>query len=526
MENGPTLCHNLAESIRSSGSDSSVASFSEGDISRKVRQSLEASGPRTCKNVQAIWGGCQQCPQYGKVNSPITIKSDDFIATKKTGFYFRSKKGIVPDYSGLAQYFDKQYHHKTNGENGLIYIWADNHYQVISKDEMLAFAHKHFDPKPASRIREEFYKWVKATNTIKNSFFNENIDGLLNCKNGILNLKTKELMPHSPEYGFKYCLPYDYDPAAKAPRFDQFMDEVTGGDNDKRKILEEFAGYAISGDKCWIHKALLLCGDGRNGKSTFIETLQLVAGDKNFSNVELEDLKNENNRQLLEGRLFNVAEEISHNDMRETKVFKNLVAGGRTRVKLMWHQPYSIENRAKLIFGCNKIPSSTDVSYGFLSRMIIVNFDQLFDGDTADKFIRDKLSLELPGILNIFLAGYDRLSKHRVFSESEAVKKAVEEYTEETNIVKYWISETETVKVSPLNGKDHFTTTDDLHREFLLWAHGKGDTEKKQSVSVVEFGRLFQAAVTHGKDRYDRRRLGDSVRKRGYWDVQLIKMDN
>ena len=66
-------------------------------------------------------------------------------------------------------------------------------------------------------------------------------------------------------------------------------------------------------------------------------------------NIELEDLRSENNRQLLEGKLFNATEEISHNDMKETKNLKNMVSGGRMRVKLMWHQPYFIKNRAKLM---------------------------------------------------------------------------------------------------------------------------------------------------------------------------------
>ncbi len=524
MEKGGERCHRLAEAIKGSGSDSSIANFSASEIDRKVKQALEASGPRTCKNVQGLWGGCSQCKHYGKVNSPITIKSDDFIATKKTGFYFRSKKGMVPDYAGLAQYLDRSYHHKTNGENGLVFVWKDNYYQPISKDQLRGFAHENFDPKPTSRVVEEFLKWVTRTNLIDNSFFNENIDGYLNCKNGILDLKTKKLTPHSPEYGFKYCLPYEYDPSARAPRFDKFLDEVTGGDNDKRKIIEEFCGYAISGDKCWIHKALLLSGEGRNGKSTLIQALQLVAGDKNYSNVELEDLRGENNRQLLEGKLFNVAEEISHNDMRETKILKNLVAGGGTRVKLMWHQPYFIENRAKLIFGCNRLPSSTDVSFGFLERMIIIDFDQRFVGEKADKFIIEKLKRELSGILNVFLNGYDRLCEKKEFSKAKAAELAKEEYSTDNNIVKYWLSEVGNVTVHPLNGREHFATTDELHQEFLMWAHGKGDTEKKQSVSVVEFGRLFQAAVTEGKQRYTRKRFQGFV-KRGYWDVQLTKSD-
>ena len=39
-------------------------------------------------------------------------------------------------------------------------------------------------------------------------------DGLIACRNGLLNLVTRELSPHNPRLFMINCLPYDYDPAA------------------------------------------------------------------------------------------------------------------------------------------------------------------------------------------------------------------------------------------------------------------------------------------------------------------------
>ena len=73
-------------------------------------------------------------------------------------------------------------------------------------------------------IRREFVAKVVVNNQksekVEKEFF-LNSQNYLNLSNGILNVKNGTLIPHSPDWGFKYCLPYDYDPTATAPRFEQ-----------------------------------------------------------------------------------------------------------------------------------------------------------------------------------------------------------------------------------------------------------------------------------------------------------------
>ena len=40
--------------------------------------------------------------------------------------------------------------------------------------------------------------------------------GLLPLLNGVLDLKTKKLLPHSPSNRLTWCLPYEYNPLAKS----------------------------------------------------------------------------------------------------------------------------------------------------------------------------------------------------------------------------------------------------------------------------------------------------------------------
>ena len=521
MENGRQRAHSLHEAIKDSGSDSTVIGYSSQDVEKKVDQALQSSGPRTCKSINAIWGKCSKCPNFGKIVSPVSLKGEEHIATAGTGFHSTNKKGeLKPSYSDLLKFFDQKHPHKSLDQNGLPFIFTGTHFEAISKTAILNFAEQHFVPKPTSAMCEEFCKKVMRTNIVPITFFTDGINGHMNFLNGVLNLKTKELLPHGPHWGFRNCLPYAYDPTAKAPRFEQFLDEITDDDKELRAILEEFGGYALSGDEYWIHKTLFLLGDGANGKSIFISSLKEVAGRGNYATVSLKDLSNENNRQLLEGKLFNIAPELSKDSLRDTEKFKYLSDGSEITVKLMWNQPYQIKNRAKMIYACNDIPETDDPGFAFMRRLVIVPFNRTFEGVDADDFIMDKLIPELPGIVNIFIKGYDRLLAQRRFTKSSREAEDKTWYTLEINPVKEMLSQTPTIQVHPLNGKCHFASNIDLKRQFDNWALNTGQLREHERMTMTKFSRLLQKAIPQGRLRRGTTKI-EGKDFRGYWDIKI-----
>ena len=523
MENGRALAHKVQEAIRDSGSDSSVAFFAPSQVDDKIDQAVAASGPRTCTNINAIWGKCSKCPNFNKVTSPVSLKSPDFIATLETGFYKMTKKGgMVPAYDDLIKHFDNLHKFKTLNQNGMVRGWDGTHYIDYTPTMLKNFAVENFRPLAKQSYVNEFLNLVSEKNLVKSDFFVQN-DGFRNFQNGVLNVETGALVPHDPNRGFRYVLPYGYDPNAKAPRFHDFLDEVTGGDVNLRKILEEFGGWALSGDEYWLHKCLLLSGEGKNGKSKFINALRMVAGIENVSALSLNALmESQNNRQLLEGKLFNIASEMSHRDMRDTDIFKRLTEGGVIDVKQMWYQPYMMENRTKLIFACNTIPDTTDQSYGFLRRMLIVPFNQTFEGKREDKFIDAKFKQELPGIFNIFLDGYKRLKAQGDFTESKASSHALKNYTEDNNPLTDFLFEYPGLVVNQLNGKCTLVTIDDLYAAFVDYnTVGESRDKKHKMMDIKRFGLHLRRALPNGKDRIERLQPARNWQKRVVFDVEL-----
>lgn len=521
MENGLERARKLRDAIRTSSPDSSVASFSDSEVEKKWKQALEASGPRTCKNIDQVWGKCEKCVMYKKCVSPVSIKGEDHIATKDTGFHSINSEGKPkPSYTDLLKYFDSIHHHKTLNQNGLVFAWKETHYELMSKHDILNFAQKHFKPAAMSNMREEFLRLTQCTNLVDADFFAKNLNGKLNFKNGVYNFHKRTLTPHDPSLGFRYCLPYEFDPDAIAPRFNKFMREITDGDADLCSILEEFGGFALSGDEYWIHKTLFLLGEGSNGKSTFIDVLKMCAGKDNYSTVSLKDLRSENNRQLLEGKLFNIAPELAADALKDTEKFKYLSDGSEITVKLMYNQPYKIKNRAKMIFASDNIPETDDPGFAFMRRLVIVPFNKTFDDTNRDDQILEKLERELPGIMNVFIAGYERLLKNRRFTVARSSEEEKEWVSSENNLVKMFISETPNVVVHPLNGRCHFTTTFDIKRKFDEWAIERGIVKEVERVTVNKFSRLLQKAVPSGRMRKGEKKV-EGIALNGYYDIEL-----
>lgn len=417
------------------------------DLLLKLEQATTASGPRTCKNINTLWGKCASCKYNGKVVSPILLKGPDFIETEKTGFHKtttdsngnpRPGKPVVED---LRRFFHRDTPYITMADSKIVFTWKGTHWTEIEEAELEGFAYQHFNPKPNSNTRREFVKVVQCTNLRTPEWFSQSTDRRMNFMNGVLNIDTGEFENHDQGYGFRYVLPYCYDPDSRAPVFEKFLDDVTLGREELKSVLLEFAGYAFSNDECWEHKALMLLGHGRNGKSTFMSVLEALAGQGTYSSITLSDMKDEAMRYQLDGKLFNMAEETSPSALADSSIFKNIVAGGEIVVKKLWKQPYTIHNRAKIIVACNELPTSQDKTDALYQRMLVVPFDAKFVGEKADKDMKLKLRRELPGVFNLVLEGYRRLKKARHFTTGQALEAQIDKFKEDNDSVRMFMAE-------------------------------------------------------------------------------------
>ena len=106
-----------------------------------------------------------------------------------------------------------------------------------------------------------------------------------------------------------------YDPNAECPLIQKFLEEITGSKEDA-EILIEVIGYCLYRSYP-IQKALMLVGDGANGKTTFLRLLTRFLGHQNVSNRSLHELEtNRFAKASLFGKLANIYDDLPDKTLR------------------------------------------------------------------------------------------------------------------------------------------------------------------------------------------------------------------
>lgn len=506
LDNGRDLCHE---------SSSGHPNYSHYETETKIEQALAASGPRTCKSIDQLWNGCQGCEHYGKVTSPIMIKGDNYAASRDFGFRTRkiSKDGDVvpggPAYADLIREFAMEYNYKTVEDGDQVVVYTGTHWKFLSDRVIRGWCASKVDPEPNTTELNEFLGRLKAYNITNLASLHAKRDGYLNFSNCILNINTGEMLPHSPDFGFFDVRTFAYDPHAKAPTFRKFLMEICEDDEEVTDLLEEYIGYCISGDACWLQKALVMVGDGANGKSVLMETMGQLVGEDSHAAIPIQDLEKDTLRHYLVNKLFNYSEETSIRALSDSSLFKTLVSGGLMTVKQLYVQPYIIKNRAKLVLSANNMPASQDRSDGLLRRLIIVPMNATFKpGDGKhDAFIGDKLREELPGICNRVMEAYRRTKERGFLHEPDKVKASMYEYIQGSDPVAYFYAN------HVIEEEDSIVSVRDMYDAFTQIC----EINNMKPVSIIAFSRMFKKVSGHQSEQQKK----DSDNRKVYKGIRI-----
>ncbi len=335
-----------------------------------------------------------------------------------------------------------------------IYLYNGTYWAEIDKETFQKFLGEATEKMGVAKFsarfyqfREQLYKqflgtaYLPTPETDKDTVF-------INLQNGTFEIKPQgtELRPFNRTDFITYQLPFEYNPQATAPLFEQYLNRVLP-DKDRQKVLAEYLGFVFikhGNNRLKEEKALILYGTGANGKSVFFEVVNALIGMENISHFTLENLTNTRGeyRAQIATKLVNYASEI--NGKLESAIFKQIVSGEPIEARALYGQPYTIKQYAKLIFNCNELPKDVEHTNAYFRRFLIVPFDVTIPPHEQDKQLHTKIiESELSGVFNWVLEGLNRLLKQKRFTECEAVQKAVEQYKNQSDSVKMFVDENE-----------------------------------------------------------------------------------
>jgi len=356
-----------------------------------------------------------------------------------------------------------------NDASEMLVVWLlENNYFYTTKDdqksEMWIYKEGIYVPQGKSEIKELLRKllgnWYSAytynlvvakiepsTYIDADTFFNKNYVNEVPVLNGILNVRSRELKPFSPEKVFFNKLPVIYDPHALCPRVEKFLSEILSKEDDVN-VFYELGGYCL-----WkeykIEKAFMFVGNGRNGKDKSLELIKRLIGIDNCCSIPLPAIVPDSFIiSEFFNKMVNLSGEINNLDLKDTSQFKALTGRSLQSAPRKFLKPINFVNYAKFIFACNELPMVYDNSKGFWDRWVVLDFPYTFlpkqDIDTAkdktnlklrDEDIIEKITTpsELSGLLIKFLDGLDRLMDFKRFSSTQGSEEIKQFWIRKSN---------------------------------------------------------------------------------------------
>ena len=336
----------------------------------------------------------------------------------------------------VLQKFTVRTFYLPTASDGDVHCYEDGVYvpcEARVKEAILSAIPQEYKDRFSTKIEREALLWIKR-NTMQMLSYEPLV---LAFNNVLLNLECyfledrplKECVEEpSPDrivfHKIPHPLPLDVLDAVETAEFEVLAEKlaprITKAFKDwvgeKWRLLYEIAGY-VFWPRYDLHKAVMLVGDGKNGKSTYLKLLTEMLGKNNCVSVSLKDITEKRFAPAqLHRRLANIYPDLPSFILKETGIFKALTGEDSITADRKFREPITFTNYAKLLFSANELPEVHDMTEAFWRRWIVVQFPNKFPPNP--KFF-ETLVPEIPYLIVLGLRAFKEVWKRARFSFEE-----------------------------------------------------------------------------------------------------------
>ena len=260
---------------------------------------------------------------------------------------------------------------------------------------------------------------------------------LLNCRNGVVELRTGKLRQHEQlDYMTKQA-PVDYKPGAEHPTWTRFLDTMLP-DLELREFVQKAAGYSLTGDtSCEV--LFFVYGPTRSGKSTFTGALKACLGDysttANFESfLAKRDRDSRNSMAALWGARLVVSLEVDRGRTFAAALVKAVTGMDSIKAMFKYREEFEYTPTWKLWLVANDRPKADSEDDALWRRMIVLPFDHSLPANEQDPAVKETLFNDpsaRQAILSWAVQGCMKwIASDRRLTPPESVTQAVSDYRE------------------------------------------------------------------------------------------------
>jgi putative DNA primase/helicase len=308
----------------------------------------------------------------------------------------------------------------------------------------------------------------------------DNSPDLINCKNGVLDLRTGELHPHDSKYKFTYCLPVDYDQTAVSEEWEAFLSSALSENEEMLRYLQLSVGYSLTGHTRE-EMMFYVFGPSRSGKGTFTEAIISLMGWPMSVEVDFEtftanrygDTNNFDLAPLKPCRFVAASESNRYGSLNPAKI-KQLTGGNYIRCSFKRQEHFSYRPQYKIWLSSNhpvNIDADDDAAWG---RVRVINFPNSHLGE-EDKGLKERLKspTNLRGILAWAVRGAMAWYESSL-PTPETVKQETARHRDELDYLQTYISERCVISDGA------YVSNSDLYNDYKRWCDDEGYKPKFQ----------------------------------------------
>lgn len=421
----------------------------------------------------------------------------------RTSFLKDAKTGMFE----IANYLVEKYRIKTisDNKNDDIYIYDSGVYVLNGRNIIKKEIAKILGSDRSSHYQNEIIGHIVGKTLIDRKDFDVENKDLLCLNNGILNIKTKELLKHNPEYFFKTKIPVSFGPDTDCPKIKQFLSEVFYQDNIP--VIQEWIGFCLLRDYLF-KKAIIFVGSKNTGKSTFLNLLIRLIGSDNISGEDLCKLSmNRFSTINLYGKLVNIYDDLSFKDLVDVGIFKMAVGRSLLRGEQKFKDNFLFYSYAKMTFSCNRIPPLKEKDYfddAYYDRWIVISMDNFIENKNTNLLKELTTEEELSGLLNYALEGLERLLANNGFSIEDNWEKTKKLMDMSGSPLACFVND------ELIRSEDGIIAKDDMFNAYCEYAKKNkysATTIKKIGGSLIRFA----SYISDGRDKSGKQRVWRGV---------------
>lgn len=268
---------------------------------------------------------------------------------------------------------------------------------------------------------------------------------ILNVANGVIDLSDGTLHEPDRKRLITKIAPVVYDASATCPTWDAFLDRIMDHNADLIAFLQRAAGYSLTGltnEQC----LFFMYGTGRNGKTTFVETLKALMGDyakKAPSEIMMAQRYSggaSNEIAALRGARLVCLAEVEEGRRLSESMAKDLTGDDTIHARFLYQEGFDFKPQHKIWMYGNHKPVIRGTDEGIWSRIPLIPFTVYIPRAERDPSLPGKLLAELPGILRWAVEGCLEWQRGGIQFPKE-ILAATQEYRSEMDVLGAFIED-------------------------------------------------------------------------------------